>query len=57
MIVEHFPVAPLGCNCTILGDEDRGEAIVVDPGGEHERISAGKQHIPHLWCVFEVFDL
>jgi hydroxyacylglutathione hydrolase len=38
MIIEHFPVAPLGCNCTILGDEARGEAIVVDPGGEHERI-------------------
>jgi len=38
MIVEHFSVAPLGCNCTILGDEEKGEAIVVDPGGEHERI-------------------
>lgn len=38
MIIEHFPVAPLGCNCTILGDEERGEAMVVDPGGEHKRI-------------------
>ncbi len=40
MIVEHFPVGPLGCNCVILGDETSGEAIVVDPGGEPERILA-----------------
>ncbi|RLB49106.1 MAG: hypothetical protein DRJ42_21725 [Deltaproteobacteria bacterium] len=38
MIVEHFSVGPLGCNCTILGDQDAGEAIVVDPGGEHDKI-------------------
>ncbi len=38
MILEHFPVAPLGCNCVILGDEATGEAIVVDPGGEAARI-------------------
>ena len=40
MIVEHFSVAPLGCNCVILGDEERGVAIVVDPGGEAPRILA-----------------
>ena len=38
MIVEHFSVAPLGCNCVILGDEEKGTAIVVDPGGEAPRI-------------------
>ncbi len=38
MIVEHFSVAPLGCNCVILGDETTGKAIVVDPGGEVDRI-------------------
>jgi len=27
-----FPVGPLQCNCTILGDEASGEAMVVDPG-------------------------
>lgn len=32
MIFETFPVGPLGCNCTILGDEATGEAIVVDGG-------------------------
>lgn len=32
MIVESFPVGPLRCNCTILGDEVTHEALVVDPG-------------------------
>jgi glyoxylase-like metal-dependent hydrolase (beta-lactamase superfamily II) len=32
MILETFPVGPLRCNCTILGDEATHEAMVVDPG-------------------------
>ena len=32
MIIETFPVGPLRCNCTILGDETTHEAMVVDPG-------------------------
>ena len=32
MILESFPVGPLRCICTILGDEVTHEAIVVDPG-------------------------
>jgi len=32
MIRETFPVGPLLCNCTILGDEASGEAMVIDPG-------------------------
>jgi glyoxylase-like metal-dependent hydrolase (beta-lactamase superfamily II) len=38
MILETFPVGPLKCNCTILGDEQAGEAIVIDPGDEVGRI-------------------
>jgi hydroxyacylglutathione hydrolase len=38
MILETFPVGPLACNCTILGDEAAGEAIVIDPGDEISRI-------------------
>ena len=38
MILETFPVGPLQCNCTILGDEETHEAIVVDPGDEITRI-------------------
>jgi hydroxyacylglutathione hydrolase len=38
MILETFPVGPLQCNCTILGDEESHEAIVIDPGDEIDRI-------------------
>lgn len=38
MILETVPVGPLQCNCTILGDEQTHEAIVVDPGDEVGRI-------------------
>jgi len=38
MILETFPVGYLQCNCTILGDSDSGEAIVIDPGDEVSRI-------------------
>ena len=38
MIIESFPVGPLQCNCTLLGDEEAGEAIVIDPGDEVGRI-------------------
>lgn len=38
MILETFPVGALACNCTILGDRDAGEAIVIDPGDEVGRI-------------------
>lgn len=34
MIQETFPVGPLGCNCTVVGDPETGEAVVVDPGGD-----------------------
>jgi hydroxyacylglutathione hydrolase len=32
MILETFPVGVLQCNCTIVGDEQTREAIVIDPG-------------------------
>ncbi len=34
------PVTPFGQNCTILWDADSGEACVVDPGGDVDRILA-----------------
>jgi glyoxylase-like metal-dependent hydrolase (beta-lactamase superfamily II) len=34
VIVETFPVGLLGCNCTILGDEASGDAIVIDGGDD-----------------------
>ena len=38
MILESFPVGLLQCNCTLLGDEQTHEAIVIDPGEEVSRI-------------------
>ncbi len=38
MILETFPVGMLACNCTLLGDEQTREAIVIDPGDEIGRI-------------------
>ncbi len=37
-ILETFPVGPLQCNCTILGDPGTHEAIVIDPGEDISRI-------------------
>lgn len=38
LIHEIIPVGMLQCNCSILGDPETREAIVVDPGDEVERI-------------------
>ena len=38
MIHEIIPVGMLACNCSILGDESTGEAIVIDPGDEIEQV-------------------
>ena len=40
MIIEHLAVGPLACNCTIIGDREGGDAIVVDGGDEVDRIVA-----------------
>jgi hydroxyacylglutathione hydrolase len=38
MIHETLPVGMLACNCSILGDESTGEAIVVDPGDDIDQV-------------------
>ena len=38
MIFRSFAVPPLDCNCSIIGDPVTKQAIVVDPGGDSERI-------------------
>jgi glyoxylase-like metal-dependent hydrolase (beta-lactamase superfamily II) len=40
MIHEIFPVGPLQCNCSIIGDDVTGEGIVVDPGDNIPQILA-----------------
>jgi glyoxylase-like metal-dependent hydrolase (beta-lactamase superfamily II) len=38
MIHEILPVGPLECNCSIIGDENTREAMVIDPGDQIEDI-------------------
>ena len=38
MIHEILPVGMLACNCSIIGDEETGEALVIDPGDEIELV-------------------
>lgn len=38
MIHEIFPVGPLACNCSVIGDEHTHEAMVVDPGDDIENV-------------------
>ena len=38
LIRRTFPVPPLSCNCSILGDSESKQAIIVDPGGSPDRI-------------------
>ncbi len=40
MIHEIFPVGPLQCNCSVIGDESTREAMVVDPGDDVEHVLA-----------------
>lgn len=38
--VSTFPTGPLGCNCSLIIDSESKRAIVVDPGGDFEKIKA-----------------
>jgi hydroxyacylglutathione hydrolase len=38
MIHKVFPVGPLQCNCSVLGDEQTHEAMVIDPGDQIDDI-------------------
>lgn len=37
-VIKTFPVGPLQCNCSIIGDTVSGKALVVDPGGNAGQI-------------------
>lgn len=39
MIFKQMTVGPLKVNCYIIGDEESGEAVVIDPGGDAEKIA------------------
>jgi glyoxylase-like metal-dependent hydrolase (beta-lactamase superfamily II) len=40
VIHEILPVGMLGCNCSIIGDENSREAVVIDPGDDIDQILA-----------------
>ena len=44
LLVETFPVGAFACNCTILGDSDSKQAVVIDPGGDVQRIGEVLMH-------------
>jgi glyoxylase-like metal-dependent hydrolase (beta-lactamase superfamily II) len=53
MIHDIFPVGMLACNCSVLGDESTGEAVVIDPGddvGQVQQILA-KHHLRVKYIV------
>ena len=65
---ETFPVGAFQCNCTILACGDTKEALVVDPGGDFDRIREVIEHydltvkavvhthahIDHIFCTRDV---
>ena len=38
MIIECIAVGPMGANCYVVGCDDTKEAVVIDPGGDPEKI-------------------
>jgi len=38
MIIKVIPVGPIAVNCSVVVDEKSGEAIIIDPGAEAEKI-------------------
>jgi len=47
MIHEILPVGMLACNCSILGDDLTGDAVVIDPGDDIDQIQQilAKRHL------------
>jgi len=70
MILEQRALGPLQCNCSILGCEKTGEAIIIDPGDEAQKIFEilkikklkpkyilhTHAHFDHLGATQEVYD-
>jgi glyoxylase-like metal-dependent hydrolase (beta-lactamase superfamily II) len=60
MIIETFPVGWLQCNCTILGDEQTRQAIVIDPGDDPQeiltRLAKHGLRAKHIVCTHTHID-
>jgi glyoxylase-like metal-dependent hydrolase (beta-lactamase superfamily II) len=44
LLRETFPAGPLGCNCTVLACGDSKDAVVIDPGGDFDKIAQVVRH-------------
>ena len=70
LLRETFPAGPFECNCTVLACGDTKDAVVIDPGGEVERIAQmvdqydltvraiihTHAHLDHIYCTRDVRD-
>jgi hydroxyacylglutathione hydrolase len=68
LLVETFPAGPLLCNCSVVACADTKDAVVVDPGGETQRIAEivshydltvraiihTHGHADHIYCTHDV---
>jgi glyoxylase-like metal-dependent hydrolase (beta-lactamase superfamily II) len=44
VLLESFPVGAFQCNCSVIACADTKDALVIDPGGEPERILEVVRH-------------
>jgi len=65
---ETFPVGAFQCNCTVLACSETKQAVIIDPGGEPERIADivrhhdlevraivhTHAHLDHIYCTRDV---
>jgi hydroxyacylglutathione hydrolase len=70
LLRETFPAGAFQCNCTILACADTKDAVVIDPGGEVEKIAEivahydlsvrsivhTHAHLDHIYCTRDVKD-
>ena len=68
LLRETFAAGPFQCNCTVLACGDTKDAVVIDPGGETERIAEivaqydltvraivhTHAHLDHIYCTRDV---
>jgi glyoxylase-like metal-dependent hydrolase (beta-lactamase superfamily II) len=54
LVIEHLMVGPLQSNCYILGDEESGEAVVIDPGGDGDVILSAISRRP--WKITAILN-
>jgi hydroxyacylglutathione hydrolase len=60
LLIETFPVGLLQCNCSVIACEHTKEAIIIDPGGDADKIMEVVRHydlkVTHLLHTHAHFD-